>query len=187
MRIAASNLPNRGVNKPKSGRRGLSPEARRWLKGRRDSSASRPNSTPVAGSVEFPERVDWDQFVVQLGSAEEGGAGTWVPRWFREITQDGDDATLLAQLVYWFRRSKSGKPRAQVFRFGQFWVAKTAKQWESDLRIPARKVRRILHRLRVRGYIVTRESGFAGQKTMLHRLNGVKISGAVLEAMSNTE
>lgn len=174
MSVLCDQLNRPGVTRQRiEGRRGLSREARESLK------ESRRKNTPQS----VPRQFDWDDFVKPLRDAKNGGGGTFVLREFRRVTGHGDDALMLSQIVYWFRRGKDGKKRAQIFQDGHYWVAKTAKEWERELGIPLRRIRRILVRLRTLGFIVTQESGFAGTKTMLHRLNSTAITEAVIKLM----
>jgi hypothetical protein len=53
-----------------------------------------------------------------MEQVKEDGA-ILVPRVFREITDNGDQAIVLAQVFYWFRRGKTGKPRARNIKWGE--------------------------------------------------------------------
>lgn len=124
--------------------------------------------------------VDWDDVWRLLTDRTDGGSGgTFVPTDIYRICHGGDDAILLSQIIYWFRRGKNGRVRAGIKSDGQQWVAKTANQWEAELGIPARRLRRVVDRLRASNFIITRSAGFAGNKTTFYRPNGRMILDAI--------
>lgn len=132
-----------------------------------------------ASSVDSRNRFDWDTLFDEAADSSAGGACVPVLRVIREITESGDDAIILSQLIYWFRRGSDGRRRVRVFHAGEYWVCKTAKEWEEDTGIPKRRVSRSLERLRRQGFIKTEQAGFAGRKSLRHRLHPDLIMQAI--------
>src|ERR1035438_2254913 len=53
-----------------------------------------------------------------------------VTREYLDICEgDWPRARLLSAIIYWFRPGANGDGRAVKFRYGMFWVYKTAKEW----------------------------------------------------------
>lgn len=78
---------------------------------------------------------------------ETASHGTLVRHSWVEILGNVTDAYLYGQILYWFTPDSSNKPRLRVFKEGEFWVAKTYKEWGEELSIPEASARKILKRL----------------------------------------
>lgn len=69
--------------------------------------------------------------------------GVWVPLWVLRLL-DGDFATalLLSQLLWWHQPARNGQPRCQHERDGHRWLLRADDEWEGELGLTAKQVRR---------------------------------------------
>jgi hypothetical protein len=85
-------------------------------------------------------------------------------------------AVFLSQLVYWHGVGKDGKPRYNIHdQYGNYWLAKSYKEWHEETGITRDKFQRALKVLRDRGMITTTVMRFMGSPTLHVRflaLNG---------------
>jgi hypothetical protein len=85
-------------------------------------------------------------------------------------------AVFLSQLVYWHGKGEDGKPRYNIHDHqGNFWLAKSFKDWHKETGITRDKFLRALEILRYRGIIATAIMRFMGSPTLHVRflaLNG---------------
>lgn len=86
---------------------------------------------------------------------------------------DGDilSALLLSQLVYWCLPTDHGKPKLRVFRDGVWWVAKSHRDWDTELGLSRMQTRRCLDVLRQKGLIQIAAFCFNGAPTAHVRLS----------------
>src|SRR5207249_4428199 len=79
--------------------------------------------------------------------------GTWVSCYVRMITKSGDQALVLAQILYWFDNGKKGTPRSTLRRNGKVWMAKTHQQLGEEVGLKSRQVKTCLSTLKTAGLI----------------------------------
>jgi hypothetical protein len=131
-----------------------------------------------AGS-ETGERLGIRRFMRYL--RQDGGA--FVPWRLREITNSGDQAIVLGQVLYWFDFDSEGKPRARVHRRGKRWFYKSHAEFSLETGIPPRQIRTCLQALKERGFIEIDHFMANGQRTTHISLN----LAAVHQAMSKKQ
>lgn len=91
--------------------------------------------------------------------------GVYVPRLLRQITSNGDQAIILAQILYWFDKGKNGKTRATAMWDGERFVAKSHKEFAIEVGMTARHVKACLAALRKDRLIRTDYHLWDGHKT----------------------
>ncbi len=166
----------------------LSLQTQKGYRRKKRSKAAENEAKSKQSSDAASRSFDWDEFWPQLVDGKNGSGGTFVPKEFVRITGHSDDAILLSQVVYWFRKGRNGSQRARLGKVGDHrWVAKTAKGWEAELGIPVRKIRRSINRLRARGYIITKGGGFDGKKALYYRLDDDVIVKALCVSIQDQE
>jgi hypothetical protein len=79
-------------------------------------------------------------------------------------------ASLLSQIVYWHLPSEDGRYKLRVFRDGNWWVAKTRKQWKDECCLSDWQYRKALESLVAKGLVIERVMLFAGLTTTHVRL-----------------
>jgi len=84
---------------------------------------------------------------------ENGGGGIWVPRLVRRITENGDQAIVLSQTLYWFDNDRRGNQRAGTFRNGRYWFYKTHEEFGEETGLSAARVKVCLNALKRLGFI----------------------------------
>jgi hypothetical protein len=83
----------------------------------------------------------------------DGGGGIWVPRLVRQITENGDQAIVLSQALYWFDDDRRGRQRANIFRNGRYWFYKTHEELGEETGLTAARVKACLGALKRLGFI----------------------------------
>lgn len=79
--------------------------------------------------------------------------GVWVSCVTRPITDNGDQAIVLSQILYWFDDGKQRGPRARVFKNGRRWFYKTHEEFAKETGLTPRRVKDCLRALKDKGYI----------------------------------
>ena len=128
----------------------------------------------VAEMVESVERV--------MAQVKEDGA-ILVPRIFRQITDNGDQAIVLAQVFYWFRRGKSGKPRARNIKWGELRFYKTHAEFGAEVGMTKWRARDCLSALKAKGYITIEHHFADGARTSFYGLDLPAVVKAIKQAM----
>jgi hypothetical protein len=105
--------------------------------------------------------------------------GVFVPWRLREITNSGDQAMVLAQVLYWFDLDREGQPRARVQRRGRRWFYKSHAEFSLEIGMSPRQIKTCLQALRERGFIEIDHFMANGQRTTHISLN----LAAVYQAM----
>lgn len=90
---------------------------------------------------------------LMLELRKENYGGVWVPRLARRITDNGDQAICLSQLLYWFDKSKKGTRRARCFKNGRYWVYKTHEEFGEETGLSAARVKVCLKALKDKNFI----------------------------------
>jgi hypothetical protein len=93
-----------------------------------------------------------------------------VPKLLREITGNGDQALVLAQVLYWFSNDRNGRPRARIQRGGKRWFYKTHRDFAAELGVKPRQVKDCLQALKNRGLIEIGYHRADGFRTSFYRL-----------------
>ena len=91
-----------------------------------------------------------------------------VPTAFRQITDNGDQALLLAQLTFWFD-TNGGKRRANFKLHGRIWEPKTHAQWAKETGMPEHRIRRVIDGLVKLGFVEREHAKYRGAKTTILR------------------
>lgn len=78
---------------------------------------------------------------------------------------------LLSQIIYWHLPDKYGNSKLRVERDGYLWLAKSAKDWWSEIRLTEYQARRALSVLEKKGLIVTEVHKFNGVPTKHIRIS----------------
>lgn len=116
-------------------------------------------------SIVYEEEDDWDKpgticesndpkEVPKLLAFLREEKGVFVPRLLRRITRTGDQAIILAQILYWFDTSKkTRRPRAKAWRDDELFLAKSHKEFAIEVGMTARRVKDCLTSLRKQGLI----------------------------------
>lgn len=114
-----------------------------------------PDSSPSTGDYGNREQAEGKPTVASTMQAirEQGGGGIWVPRLVRKITENGDQAIVLSQTLYWFDNGKLGRQRARTFRNGRYWFYKTHEEFGEEIGLTAARVKVCLNALKRLGFI----------------------------------
>ena len=109
--------------------------------------------------------------------------GPLVPRYVREITGNGDQAIVLAQILYWFDLSKKKKVRTTRRRNDRVWAYNTHRDLGKEVGMQAQQVGRVLQALKKKGFIETGVFKVNGHPTTHYR----PILQAILKAIVQAE
>jgi hypothetical protein len=88
-----------------------------------------------------------------------------VKRIYVDMAEDLVAGIVLSQIVYWHLPSRDGKPRLQVEREGQLWLAKSRSEWWQECRISPKQADRALALLEERGLVQLRLFKFGAAPT----------------------
>jgi hypothetical protein len=115
--------------------------------------------------------------------------GTFFDGWVASESQDHDaikvkrlyvdindgnwfDAAMFSQIMYWHGNNKeTGKRRLQIFRDGQYWLAKRYEDWWTECRVNDATARKSIDRMCKRGLLVKEVWLFDGKPTVHLRVN----------------
>ena len=75
------------------------------------------------------------------------------------------DAVMLSQIIYWNLPDKAGKTKLRVQKDGEFWLAKTNKDWYDEIAMTEQVAGRARRRLAKLGFIESRVYRFDGLAT----------------------
>jgi hypothetical protein len=125
--------------------------------------------------VESVERV--------MKQVKEDGA-ILMPRVFRQITDNDDQAIVLAQVFYWFRLGKNGKPRARNIKWGELRFYKTHAEFGAEVGMTKWRVRDCLSALKEKGYITIEHHFAEGARTSFYGLNLPVVVEAIKQVMA---
>jgi hypothetical protein len=95
------------------------------------------------------------------------------------------DAVLFSQIMFWHEPTKLGKQRLEVFRKGEYWLAKRYEDWQEECRIDANTARKCIDRLVKLGLIVKEIFHFNKKPTVHLRINKEVFEQRIL-ALSDT-
>jgi len=101
-----------------------------------------------------------------------------------DITGDLVAGTLLAQIMYWFSRSKNGQPRVEKFTNGRYWLAKKRSDWFEECRISAKQYDRAIAILEDRGFVSTKVMKFGGTPMPHLSVNWRELNEQIVSAES---
>ncbi len=122
------------------------------------SSAQNTPATP-------PHRQFNIETAEQLLTSLKQETGLWVSPLIRGITQTGDDALVLSQILYWHAHGLDNRPRARKMIGGVRYLYKTHVQLGRETGVPARRVKKSLERLKKAGLIEVRYAFAEGVRT----------------------
>ncbi len=88
-----------------------------------------------------------------------------VKRTYIDMAGDLVAGVVLSQIVYWHLPSRAGKPRLQVEREGELWLAKSRSDWWEECRISPKQADRALEVLEERGLIEVKLFKFGAAPT----------------------
>jgi hypothetical protein len=93
---------------------------------------------------------------------------------------DGDvpAALMLNQILFWYALTPEGKPKLRVFKDHMFWIAKSWRDWNDELGLSRKQVRRCLDVLQRTGLIETRLKMFNAAPTIHLRLKAAEGSAS---------
>lgn len=87
---------------------------------------------------------------------------------------DINAALMLSQIFYWYSPSrKTGKSKLRVFREGEWWLAKSGKDWEKELGTTPKQARLALAKLETLGIVATKLMSYGGAPVTHLRLAAV--------------
>ena len=110
---------------------------------------------------EVPALIEW----LKQEPQESGRGATLVPRLFRKVVGDGDQAIVLSQIYYWFCLGRNNKVRVGVYVDGRPWLAKQHKELADELGMHERTVRNCVEQLVKNGLVFKCFKFFDGKKT----------------------
>jgi len=110
---------------------------------------------------------------------ENDGGGIWVPRLVRKITENGDQAIVLSQTLYWFDNDRRGNQRAGTFRNGRYWFYKTHEEFGEEIGLSAARVKVCLNALKRLGFIEIDHFLAKGMRTTHVSLNLMTVREAL--------
>lgn len=100
--------------------------------------------------------------------------GVWMPKMVRQLTNTGDQAIVLAQILYWFDYGTETEgaeqlPRAGKWRDDKRWFYKTHREFAEEVGMKPRQVRAALQWLKEQGFIeVEYHLAQGGRTTFIH-------------------
>lgn len=117
------------------------------------------DTTPCTPSSDCPESSQQNRVRITVAKLmeelrKEGHGGVWLPPLARRITDNGDQAICLSQVLYWFDKDKTGRRRARCFKNGRYWVYKTHAQLGKETGISPARVKVCLKALEDKGFII---------------------------------
>src|SRR5882724_4269271 len=105
----------------------------------------------------------------------------YIPSYTRALGGDVAASLMLSQIVYWYSPDRHGNSKLRVFKYGQWWLAKSHRDWEEELGITQKQTSRCLQVLRHHGLITTRVCKFSNQTVTHIHLVGIE-GNATLES-----
>ena len=133
-------------------------------------------SGDTAPAEQEPIRIDWLMKMLRKTDRR-----TLVFRKVREIVDNGDQAMVLGQIMYWFDHGPNGKPRAGTLKKGKRWLYKSHAEFSVELGIPQRRIRTCIGNLKDKGLIEVACFRANGQRTSHFRLNVTAVYDAMLK------
>lgn len=88
-------------------------------------------------------------------------------------------ALVLSQLFYWYRPDDKGQSKLRIRKNEQWWIAKTAHEWQLELGVTAKQARRAIAVLKEKGYVDTLVAKFDNSPTQHIRLLSVEGKGPI--------
>ena len=101
----------------------------------------------------------------------------------RLITNNGDQAACLCQMIYWYGKGTNKRPRLRVKKHGKFWVAKSYSEFGDDVGLTERQARSALDGLVKAGLLKRRSFKFGGRKVCHWRVDPEALEQALARAM----
>lgn len=79
--------------------------------------------------------------------------GVFVPAQYLTMFNNASTAIVLAQINYWYKLSRSGKPKLKVVKEGMYWLAKTSAELSAEAGLTVQKVDGAIKQLSQMGII----------------------------------
>jgi hypothetical protein len=137
-----------------------------------------PGSGRSGPAKQEPKKIRW--LMKKLRNPKRV-RGTFVFAMVREIVNSGDEAMVLAQIMFWFDHGPNGKPRAGTLKKGKRWLYKSHAEFSVELGIPERRIRTCISKLKKDGLIEVAYFRANGQRTTHIRLNVTAVYEAMLK------
>lgn len=99
----------------------------------------------------------------------DAGKKNFTPHILIDIAGDHIAASVLSQILYWFRPDKNGKSKLGIERDGVAWLAKSSRELAEEVHSNNQQIDRAVQRLKKRGFIEVRKYKFMNSMTNHYR------------------
>ena len=111
-----------------------------------------------------------------LWEADKACAAMGIKKEYVRIAGDLAVGSLLSQIVYWHRPNKEGKSKLRVLIAGEYYVAKTAKDWMDECCMTESQIKRGIKVLKGKGLIEVQVKKFNGTPQYHIRLDHERLA-----------
>lgn len=115
----------------------------------------------------------------EMSDKSELSSGVFLQTLYMTYLEDLVAAILCSQIHYWYSPSKNGNSKLRVHKQGEFWIAKSRRDWSDETGLTDAQIRRGLDVLVKKGVIEKWITPFNGAPTM--HIRAIQISGKVLK------